>query len=52
MENGTENIRKDLRVISEKYQGKVNFEEWNKNDSEKAQSVTMLRAIMTFRIEQ
>ena len=48
----TESIRKDLRAISEKYQGKVNFEEWNKNDSENAQSVTMIRAIMTFRVEQ
>ena len=49
VEANSENIRKDIRAIIAKYQGKVNFEEWDK--PEDSGRVTMMRAIMTFRIE-
>lgn len=45
----TESIRKDIRAIAAKYDGRVNFEDWDKKDGPTV--VTMVRAVMTFKIE-
>lgn len=45
-----EDIRKEIRAIIEKYQAKVNFEEWNK--PQEPGLVTMMRAVMTFKFEE
>jgi len=50
MENTADDIRRDIRAIVTQYDGKVNFEEWDK--PEEKGFVTMMRAIMTFKIHQ
>ena len=49
MENSADAIRKEIRAIVEKYEGKVNFEEWDR--PQEPGRVTMIRAIATFKVE-
>lgn len=50
MEKQSETIRKDIRALVDKYEAKVNFEEWDRKDGE--DRFTMIRAVMTFKVEQ
>ena len=51
MESDVEAIRKEIRSIVRKHDGKVTFEDWDKKD-ETGSIATMIRAVLTFRIEQ
>ena len=49
MEKRAEIIRKDIRDLVDKYEAKVNFEEWDRKEGD--DKFTMIRAVMTFKIE-
>ena len=44
-----ENIRKDIRALVAKYDGHVNFADWDKKDDSGA--FTMIRAVTTFKVQ-